>query len=144
MSLLDELVSTDSGVKPEARGDYAPSWRPASNRDHPDALEGTIAEVKSVPIKAENLKENGPTHDYVLTVEVSEAESWSVWGSARDLRDRFDVLNDDGLLVTGTTIAIKFFGSRQEKSSDGRPYTVHSYAVAAKAGAVEQSESIPF
>ncbi len=132
MSLLDQLKGPESGVGPK-RGSRYPSWRPAKERTHPDSIEGVIVEVGSVPRREP--RDGQPTHDDFIVVEIDgdEGNRWTVYGSVRDLRDRFDALKDEGLLVPGTRIAVRFFGSRKETANDGTPYSVHSYAVAAAA-----------
>lgn len=131
MGLLDTLKSREDGVKGSAdgTGGGVPSWRPAKERAHPDAIEGVIAEVGVA--KKREPKEGGPTEDHVIVVKTPE-EAWKVYGSVRDLHDRFETLKSEGLLVPGTTIAVKFFGTRKETAKDGTPYSVHSYAVAAE------------
>lgn len=130
MSLLDQLKSPTDGVEPR-KGSKYPSWRPAKDRTAPDAIEGLIAEVGSVPRREP--REGQSTHDDFIVVDTAGTEEgrWTVYGSVRDLRDRFDVLKDEGLLVPGTRIALKFFGTRKEIANDGTPYNVHSYAVVA-------------
>lgn len=132
MGLLDSLKSREDGVKAGASDGTAagiPSWRPAKERSHPEAIEGVIAEVGTA--KRREPKENGPTEDSVLVIKTDDG-AWKVYGSVRDLHDRFSTMKNDGLLEPGVTIAIKYFGTRKETAKDGTPYTVHSYAVAAE------------
>jgi hypothetical protein len=127
MGLLDQLKSASDGVKPAGR--EGTTWRPAKDRTHPEGIEGVILGVGRVPVREP--KENGPTHDLVLLVDSGrEGAPWRVYGSTRELRDRFDVLSADGLLKEGQVIAIRFFGEKTMKAADGTPYRVHEYAVA--------------
>jgi hypothetical protein len=126
MGLLDQLKTADDGVQaPKMPG---VTWRPAKDRKHPEGIEGTITEVRRVPVREP--KDGGPTHDFVVLVDSGNDEPWRVYGSTRDLRDKFDALNADGLLVEGKQIAVKFLGERKEKAKDGTAYTCHTYAVA--------------
>lgn len=134
MSLLDQLKDREAGVAPANGGTGHPSWRPAKERSHSEGIEGVIKDVRRIARKPDQVKDNQPTHDDLLIVDAQDGTTWAVWGNVRDLRDRFETLRAEGLLVAGTRIAIRYFGTRKEVAKDGTPYTVHCYAVVAEPG----------
>jgi len=134
MGLLDTLTTREDGIAAGSNDGTAggiQSWRPAKERTHPEGIEGVIAEVGTA--RRREPKEGGPTEDKVIVIRTPDS-AWKVWGSVRDLHDRFEALDRQGLLKPGTKIAVRYFGTRKEVAKDGTPYSCHSYAVAAEAG----------
>lgn len=127
MGLLDQLKDPSDGVK--AAGSGVPVWKPAKEREHPEGIEGVIAEVAEVPVREP--KEGGPTTTLLVVLDTAGGEQWRVYGDTRTKRDAFEALRGTGQLVVGNELAIKFFGSAMAKAKDGTPYTYHEYAVAA-------------